>query len=169
MQTFETYQSCQPSMSSAAGFLAKTFLPQARALALMVLKAAYGGNLPESLRQTGQLSLLLKMSPAEPSAGLMPYVGPWESSATKRYRSRLRQAMLGLRTCDGEYLSSATILPTPSAVSYGNNRGGRAGRVGPIRHSLQSLARHKGGSLCHRFAEAMMGLTRDWTVPDCER
>lgn len=33
------------------------------------------------------------------------------------------------------------LLPTPSAVSYGSNRGGAAGRVGPVRHSLESLAR----------------------------
>lgn len=35
---------------------------------------------------------------------------------------------------------SALLLPTPVAVSYGNNQGGSAGRVGPVRHSLESLA-----------------------------
>src|SRR6185503_13488651 len=34
-----------------------------------------------------------------------------------------------------------TVLPTPSAVSYGSNQGGAAGRVGPVRHLLDSLAR----------------------------
>jgi hypothetical protein len=34
------------------------------------------------------------------------------------------------------------LLPTPSASSYGSNRGGAAGRVGPVRHSLQSMAKH---------------------------
>lgn len=33
------------------------------------------------------------------------------------------------------------LFPTPSASSYGSNRGGAAGRVGPIRHSLPSMAR----------------------------
>jgi len=33
------------------------------------------------------------------------------------------------------------LYPTPSAVSYGNNRGGAAGRVGPVRESLESMAR----------------------------
>lgn len=33
------------------------------------------------------------------------------------------------------------LLPTPSAVSYGSNRGGAAGRTGPIRHSLDSMTR----------------------------
>ena len=30
------------------------------------------------------------------------------------------------------------LFPTPSAVSYGSNRGGAVGRVGPIRQSLQT-------------------------------
>ena len=34
-----------------------------------------------------------------------------------------------------------TVLPTPAAVSYGSNQGGATGRVGPVRHSLDSLAR----------------------------
>ncbi len=33
------------------------------------------------------------------------------------------------------------LFPTPSASSYGSNRGGAAGRVGPVRHSLTSMAR----------------------------
>lgn len=32
------------------------------------------------------------------------------------------------------------MFPTPSASSYGSNRGGAAGRVGPVRHSLNSMA-----------------------------
>ena len=34
----------------------------------------------------------------------------------------------------------AASFPTPSAQTYGNNRGGSAGRVGPVRHSLDSAA-----------------------------
>lgn len=33
------------------------------------------------------------------------------------------------------------LLPTPSASSYGSNQGGGAGRVGKVRHSLQSMAK----------------------------
>ncbi len=33
------------------------------------------------------------------------------------------------------------LLPTPSAVSYGSNQGGGMGRVGPVRHSLDAMAR----------------------------
>lgn len=34
------------------------------------------------------------------------------------------------------------LLPTPSASSYGSNQGGAAGRTGPVRHSLESMARN---------------------------
>lgn len=33
------------------------------------------------------------------------------------------------------------LLPTPSASSYGTNQGGAAGRVGPVRESLDTMAR----------------------------
>ncbi len=36
----------------------------------------------------------------------------------------------------------AQLLLTPTAISYGANQGGAAGRVGPVRHSLDSMARH---------------------------
>ncbi len=35
----------------------------------------------------------------------------------------------------------AGLLPTPSAQSYGSNQGGAAGRTGPVRHSLDSMAK----------------------------
>jgi hypothetical protein len=39
-------------------------------------------------------------------------------------------------------LAHQVLLPTPSATSYGSNQGGAMGRVGPVRHSLESMARH---------------------------
>lgn len=33
------------------------------------------------------------------------------------------------------------LFPSPTATTYGSNQGGAAGRVGPVRHSLDSLAR----------------------------
>lgn len=38
-------------------------------------------------------------------------------------------------------LQQIEMLPTPAAVSYGSNQGGAAGRVGPVRHSLETMAR----------------------------
>ena len=36
---------------------------------------------------------------------------------------------------------SGLLLPTPSATSYGTNQGGGMGRVGPVRPSLQTMAK----------------------------
>jgi DNA (cytosine-5)-methyltransferase 1 len=33
------------------------------------------------------------------------------------------------------------MLPTPTAQSYGSNQGGAMGRCGPVRYSLQSMAK----------------------------
>jgi len=38
--------------------------------------------------------------------------------------------------------ASGSPLPTPSANSYGTNQGGAAGRVGKVRPSLETMARH---------------------------
>ncbi len=40
------------------------------------------------------------------------------------------------------YETGSSSLPTPSAVSYGTNQGGGAGRTGPERPSLETMARH---------------------------
>lgn len=40
------------------------------------------------------------------------------------------------------YETGSSSLPTPSAVTYGSNQGGGAGRTGPVRPSLESMARH---------------------------
>ena len=38
--------------------------------------------------------------------------------------------------------SGSGLLPTPSASSYGTNQGGGMGRTGPVRPSLETMARH---------------------------
>lgn len=53
-------------------------------------------------------------------------------------------AMGAVRRADGvTWLESidTPLFPTPSSSSYGSNQGEAAGRVGPIRHSLESMAR----------------------------
>ena len=45
-----------------------------------------------------------------------------------------------LRVWLNEPEKQPAMFPTPSASSYGSNRGGAAGRVGPVRHSLNSMA-----------------------------
>lgn len=71
--------------------------------------------------------------------------------------------------------AAVRLWPTPSAARYGSNRGGGAGRVGPTRPSLDSIARGPlGGTprpgvtttvLNPEFVETLMGFPIGWT--DC--
>lgn len=57
--------------------------------------------------------------------------------------------------------NAGSFLPTLSASSYGNNRGGSAGRSGKIRPSLQTMARKNlWPTLTRRDAESIKKLTR---------
>lgn len=76
-----------------------------------------------------------------------------------------------MRDCPAERLrrspnlgSVVAMLPTPTALSYGTNQGGAAGRVGKVRPSLAGIA---GGSLNPEWVEWLMGWPEGWT--DCER
>lgn len=53
---------------------------------------------------------------------------------------------------------ASSLLPTPTASSYGNSRGGGAGRVGKVRKSLNSL-----GIQHPEDWERMMGFPIGWT------
>ncbi len=64
------------------------------------------------------------------------------------------------RTCATD---GSSLLPTPSASSYGTNQGGSAGRVGKKRPGLQTMATQKGGKLCPNFVEWVMGYPPEWT------
>lgn len=55
------------------------------------------------------------------------------------------------------------MLPTLTAQSYGTNHGGAAGRTGPVRPSLNTLA---GGPLSPIWCEWFMGFPEDWTALD---
>lgn len=71
------------------------------------------------------------------------------------------------------------IYPTPTASSYGSNRGGAAGRTGKVRHSLESMARHdlwptptasmgeRGGrgDLHFKVTRELPSRKRDWPTP----
>lgn len=58
--------------------------------------------------------------------------------------------------------AESSLLPTPTASSYGSCRGGGAGRVGKWRKSLQSL-----GILNPGDWERMMGFPVGWTDAEC--
>jgi len=68
--------------------------------------------------------------------------------------------------------SASGLLPTPTAINYGTNQGGSAGRVGKVRPSLQTMARQgrwpmttDTGQLNPTWVEWLMGFPDGWT--DC--
>lgn len=99
----------------------------------------------------------------------------WKVMASPRGRLLFRLVPKELCT-EG---TASGLLPTATAVSYGSNQGGAAGRVGKVRPSLETLARqgllptlaardHKSDSCTPEFREkrdAMtMGKTLPWTM-----
>lgn len=61
------------------------------------------------------------------------------------------------------FVKDGSYLPTPTANSYGTNKGGGAGRVGMERPSLQTMAKDRGGVLDPIFVEWVMGYPSGWT------
>ena len=63
----------------------------------------------------------------------------WPQRGSMRNGACFRLPKSARRTSASGY--SASLLPTPAAQSYGTNKGGSAGRVGPERPSLETMAR----------------------------
>jgi hypothetical protein len=71
--------------------------------------------------------------------------GEWETYSETWPASGMTQAGIAFRRPTSAPCTSASesgLLPTPSAVSYGTNQGGGMGRIGPVRPSLETMARH---------------------------
>lgn len=125
------------SMPSVVDFHVRTSLAQERALALLAVARAFGLSLNASSAYSDRSGLSSRTSQAGRSGGLTKSRLDWGGRAMTSYRSRCRQAMSALRTCDDEYF----LLPTPTASTYGSNQGGASGRTGQVRHSLHSMAK----------------------------
>lgn len=97
-----------------------------------------GPNSSGSRKSASQRSSSSRTSPNSSSTSRRPggSFEDWASSLLRRCYTRPRKQVRS--TTDGVCFSS---LPTPSAQSYGSNRGGAAGRVGPVRQSLEYLVR----------------------------
>jgi len=97
----------------------------------------------------GQMSLAFFESASPPgvSSRTSPAIclseDTMSSESFRRWASALR-AHCGRRRKSARPIGESdcsSLLPTPSAVSYGSNKGGAAGRTGQERHSLESMAR----------------------------
>ena len=110
---------------------------QARGRALLALARDSGISSPGFWASVDRSGPLLRTSRRGRADGSTPCDRTWNGSDMKRFRSRCQREMLARLTGEPAYSS----LPTPSATRGGSDRGGAAGRVGPVRHSLDSLAR----------------------------
>lgn len=94
----------------------------------------------------GQDRLTLLPTPCASNAGR----GGTDSLAEQRAERQ------GRAKPTGKTLTVAvTLLPTPSASSYGTNQGGASGRTGPVRESLDTMARREHLTEWGNYAEAV--------------
>jgi hypothetical protein len=207
-------QTSFPWISSVGGFHVPTCRAQAVALVLLGAAQDSGMSLPGLSERFVPPGLWLKTSRPVRSGGWMRWWPSWNGSITKRYRSLCRRRMLALGTSGEGFSLLPTLranrwgvpdshgrrdvwLPTLSAVSYGSNRGGAAGREGQRdRPGLDTMARRGmlptmaardatrgagwdgpgrplseavGGVLNPRWCEAFMGFPALWTSPELPR
>jgi hypothetical protein len=94
--------------------------------------------LPSSRSESLQSSLESKLRARLPWAGSMQSLLTWRRKRTPSGRP-YSQLVLSVPHTD---VTVCGLLPTPAAQSYGSNQGGGMGRVGPVRHSLESMAKH---------------------------
>lgn len=125
-----------PWISSAEGFRAKTSRSQASALVLLESVPVSGSSSCESSRTSPPpLSSSRTCSDCERPDCLecwptLPLSGSMRSGRISALQSSAARTFADV---------SSSLLPTPSASSYGTNRGGSSGRVGKLRPSLDTL------------------------------
>lgn len=116
----------------------------ARTSAQPVEAQASTGNAPAS--GLNLLGSLARFDPASSSwktpqcslvEGLDKFSAPWPRWGSMRNGASWARMKSALPTVEN---GSGFLLPTPTAQSYGTNQGGSAGRVGPVRESLQTMA-----------------------------
>ena len=125
-------------ISSAVGFPARTSASPERVQALRASAAAYGRNTPELLAKFDPDTSSWRTSQLCLDGGLTEFSETWPRSGTMRNGIAYQLPPLVPLTD----ATASGLLPTPTAVSYGSNQGGGMGRVGPVRHSLDSMARN---------------------------
>ena len=154
------------SMLSPADSPARTSAQQVKEQESTASDPGYGEKWPESfakydldssLWKTHQYSLLEDLelfSETWPRWGTMRDGACWEQTTQARHTSGKGSGYWQTPVADDSVnrlkgkinsrgepkLSAQVLLPTPTASSYGNNRGGSSGRKGEVRLSLASMA-----------------------------
>lgn len=125
------------AISCSADFRAKTSAELAKEPASRANDPACGSNSEGSSKRSGRRRSSSKTSRAARDVGCAA-CGP---ICTLSDIERGPAASASTTAAGPTSESGSSFWPTPSAVSYGSNRGGAAGRVGPIRPSLAVAAR----------------------------
>jgi hypothetical protein len=112
----------------------------ARAQAFLVLAQAYGQNSPVCLGRYDPASRSWKMSQL-----CLLEDSPASLETLPRWGWTHAGAVWGLTTSARPTSGNGSgyWLPTPSATPYGSNQGGAAGRTGPVRPSLETMAQRQ--------------------------
>lgn len=118
---------------------AKTLVLPGFEQALTELAPVSGFNLRESSKRSARRGSSSRTSRAGSGLGCPRCGETCTCLVTIRPPSRFLPSTSGRLTFDA---GSSSLLPTPSASSYGSNQGGASGRTGRVRHSLPSLARN---------------------------
>jgi hypothetical protein len=125
------------STSSAEDSRAPMSASQARVLDWRDLAAAYGSNTSDSFARYDPATQLLKTSQACLVEGWQTFSEAFPRSGTMRNGTLYRRQPLAPLIDANE----SGLLPTPAATYYGSNQGGSAGRSGPVRLGLETMAR----------------------------
>ena len=139
---------------SSVGSPAKTSLSLENEKALRDAKAGFGRSTHASFKFRDLIGLLQKMW-ATLGVGGCPNCGQLCGPSAIPLCQFECEPVTWERTTKGR---ESSLLPTPTASSYGSCRGGGAGRVGKWRKSLVGL-----GIRDAEDWEAMMGFPRGWT------
>ncbi len=166
--------------SSPSEVPAKTSAPLAIEVAWTVLRVLCSGTASRSSSAPDPAGSSSKMSLRARVFGSTASVGPWNGSIMKRYRSRLRRAISGLRTDAGESSLLPTLTETgnllapsmqkwpahrllPTLRASDGTKSGNQPRTGPpCDPGLRQVA---GAALNPTWCEWFMGAPIGWTEP----
>ena len=129
---------CHTSMSSPAGSPAKTSPTPDVEKASQEHARVYGPTTHDSFANYDPATSSWKTSQLSLLEDYTSFSGTWPRAGMTRNGTAYRLVPSAPLTAATESGS----LPTPAATSYGWNQGGSAGRTGPIRPSLEAMARH---------------------------
>lgn len=134
----ESEASCRGSVSSAEGSPVTATAPLARGLDSKTRAPPSGTSSAGSPKRSRRRTSSSRTSPPVHAVGCPTCGATCTCWGTVPVPTRFLPPTSVLLTCAA---GSSSLLPTPSASSYGSNQGGAKGRTGKVRLSLESMAR----------------------------